>query len=147
MLSLCSITTLLYDGRPEERKGIREEYFGEGKYNVLLTHYDLIMKDKKFLKKIHWHYMIVDEGHRLKNHECALSRTIVTGYVIVRLFIFSCVDKLWLKNSVFLLFFAKYFLLLFSFDFYLKLKTRKWYKFRVETILICLLDDKNEAFD
>ncbi|XP_020113929.1 probable ATP-dependent DNA helicase CHR12 [Ananas comosus] len=79
-----SITTLLYDGRPEERKGIREEYFGEGKYNVLLTHYDLIMKDKKFLKKIHWHYMIVDEGHRLKNHECALSRTIVTGYRIRR---------------------------------------------------------------
>lgn len=40
------------------------------------------MRDKAFLKKIHWYYMIVDEGHRLKNHECALARTLVTGYVI-----------------------------------------------------------------
>ncbi|XP_073009627.1 probable ATP-dependent DNA helicase CHR719 [Typha latifolia] len=79
-----SISTVLYDGRPDERKAIREEYFREGKFNVLLTHYDLIMKDKKFLKKVHWYYMIVDEGHRLKNHDCALSRTLVTGYRIRR---------------------------------------------------------------
>ncbi|KAJ3708494.1 hypothetical protein LUZ61_012199 [Rhynchospora tenuis] len=79
-----SITTVLYDGRPEQRKAIREEYFGDGKFSVLLTHYDLIMKDKKFLNKVHWFYLIVDEGHRLKNHECALARTIVTGYNIRR---------------------------------------------------------------
>lgn len=46
----------------------------------MITHYDLIMRDKAFLKKIHWYYMIVDEGHRLKNHECALARTLVSGY-------------------------------------------------------------------
>lgn len=43
---------------------------------MLITHYDLIMRDKAFLKKIQWQYMIVDEGHRLKNHECALAKTI-----------------------------------------------------------------------
>lgn len=59
---------------------MREEYSGEGKFNVMITHYDLIMRDKAFLKKIHWYYMIVDEGHRLKNHECALARTLVSGY-------------------------------------------------------------------
>lgn len=48
---------------------------------MLITHYDLIMRDKAFLKKIHWHYLIIDEGHRLKNHECALARTLVSGYV------------------------------------------------------------------
>ncbi|RZC92225.1 hypothetical protein C5167_026856 [Papaver somniferum] len=42
------------------------------------------MRDKTYLKKIHWHYMIVDEGHRLKNHECALVRTLVKGYHIRR---------------------------------------------------------------
>lgn len=61
---------------------MREEYSGEGKFNVMITHYDLIMRDKAFLKKIHWYYMIVDEGHRLKNHECALARTLVSGYVV-----------------------------------------------------------------
>ncbi|XP_043690556.1 probable ATP-dependent DNA helicase CHR12 isoform X2 [Telopea speciosissima] len=71
-----SIVAILYDGRQDERKIMREEYSGEGKFNVMITHYDLIMRDKSFLKKIQWHYMIVDEGHRLKNHECALARTL-----------------------------------------------------------------------
>ncbi|KAF3775292.1 putative ATP-dependent DNA helicase [Nymphaea thermarum] len=79
-----SILAVLYDGRAVERKVLREEYSGEGKFNVMITHYDLIMRDKSFLKKIHWYYMIVDEGHRLKNHDCALSRTLVTGYHIKR---------------------------------------------------------------
>jgi len=78
----CSIGTILYDGRPEERKLLREKNFDGLQFNVLLTHYDLILKDKKFLKKVHWHYLIVDEGHRLKNHECALARTLVSGYTL-----------------------------------------------------------------
>ncbi|XP_061354402.1 probable ATP-dependent DNA helicase CHR12 isoform X2 [Gastrolobium bilobum] len=79
-----SITTILYDGRLDERKAMKEELSGEGKFNVLITHYDLIIRDKAFLKKIHWKYLIVDEGHRLKNHECALARTLDSGYHIQR---------------------------------------------------------------
>ncbi|KAM3358093.1 putative ATP-dependent DNA helicase CHR12 [Capsicum galapagoense] len=79
-----SIVAILYDGRLEERKALREELSGEGRFSVLITHYDLIMRDKAFLKKIHWHYLIIDEGHRLKNHECALARTLVSGYRIRR---------------------------------------------------------------
>ncbi|GAU24878.1 hypothetical protein TSUD_116020 [Trifolium subterraneum] len=79
-----SITAVLYDGRMEERKAIKEELSGEGKFNVLITHYDLIMRDKAFLKKIYWKYLIVDEGHRLKNHECALARTLDSSYRIER---------------------------------------------------------------
>jgi len=79
-----SIGTILYDGRPEERRLLRDKNFDGEQFNVLLTHYDLILKDKKFLKKVHWHYLIVDEGHRLKNHECALARTLVSGYMIRR---------------------------------------------------------------
>ncbi|XP_028773967.1 probable ATP-dependent DNA helicase CHR12 isoform X2 [Neltuma alba] len=79
-----SITTVLYDGRLDERKAMKEELSGEGKFNVLITHYDLIMRDKAFLKKINWYYLIVDEGHRLKNHECALARTLDSGYNIQR---------------------------------------------------------------
>ncbi|KAL6970393.1 hypothetical protein U1Q18_030093 [Sarracenia purpurea var. burkii] len=79
-----SIVAVLYDGHLDKRKALREEYLAEGKFNVLITHYDLIMRDKSFLKKIHWYYMIVDEGHRLKNHECALSRTLVSGTYRIR---------------------------------------------------------------
>ncbi|KZV33593.1 hypothetical protein F511_34361 [Dorcoceras hygrometricum] len=79
-----SISAVLYDGRLDERKAMRDEYSGEGKFNVLVTHYDLIIRDKAFLKKIHWYYLIVDEGHRLKNFDCVLSRTLVSRYRIRR---------------------------------------------------------------
>ncbi|XVF63178.1 hypothetical protein PTKIN_Ptkin09bG0067400 [Pterospermum kingtungense] len=79
-----SIYAVLYDGRLDERKAMRDEISRDGKFSVLITHYDLIMRDKAFLKKIHWYYMIVDEGHRLKNHECALARTLISGYQIQR---------------------------------------------------------------
>ncbi|KAH7522353.1 hypothetical protein FEM48_Zijuj07G0129300 [Ziziphus jujuba var. spinosa] len=78
-----SIAAVLYDGKAEDRKAMKEELSGEGRFNVLITHYDLIMRDKTFLKKIHWYYLIVDEGHRLKNHECALAQTLA-GYEIRR---------------------------------------------------------------
>jgi len=32
------------------------------------------MRDRRFLKQIHWKYIIVDEGHRLKNMDCRLIR-------------------------------------------------------------------------
>lgn len=79
--SSFSIKVVPYDGNMDTRRLLRDKYLGEGKFNVWLTHYDLIMRDKNHLKKIHWHYMIVDEGHRLKNHECALARTLDGGYV------------------------------------------------------------------
>ena len=56
-----------------------QKKLSDGKFSVLITHYDLIMRDKAFLKKIHWHYMVVDEGHRLKNSESVLAKTLVSG--------------------------------------------------------------------
>ncbi|KAJ6890706.1 ATP-dependent DNA helicase CHR12 isoform X1 [Populus alba x Populus x berolinensis] len=82
-ISEAEIKAFLYDGSLEERKAIREQLSREGNLQVLITHYDLIMRDKAFLKKIQWQYMIVDEGHRLKNHECALAKTI-GGYQMKR---------------------------------------------------------------
>ncbi|XP_076936316.1 putative ATP-dependent DNA helicase CHR12 isoform X1 [Bidens hawaiensis] len=78
-----SISAFLYDGRLDERKAMREE-LSDGKFSVLITHYDLIMRDKAFLKKIPWYYMVVDEGHRLKNSESVLAKTLVSGYQIRR---------------------------------------------------------------
>nr|CAN75986.1 hypothetical protein VITISV_012191 [Vitis vinifera] len=77
-----SIAAVLYDGRLDERKALREEISGEGKFNVLITHYDLIMRDKAFLKKIDWHYMIVDEGHRRKKKGYAFERKVLWKQII-----------------------------------------------------------------
>lgn len=39
---------------------------------VLITTYELVLKDASILNHIKWNYMMVDEAHRLKNHESAL---------------------------------------------------------------------------
>lgn len=50
------------------------------KLNVLLTTYEYVIKDKAVLAKFRWKYMIIDEGHRMKNHHCKLTQTLNTFY-------------------------------------------------------------------
>ncbi len=41
---------------------------------VLLTSFEVAMNDGKKLQNLEWKYLIVDEGHRLKNKDCRLLR-------------------------------------------------------------------------
>ena len=50
------------------------------KFNVLLTTYEYIIKDKAVLSKLKWKYLIIDEGHRMKNHHCKLTVVLNTYY-------------------------------------------------------------------
>ena len=52
----------------------------EGHFNVLLTTYEYIIKDKSSLRKLHWEYAIVDEGHRMKNAQSKFAVTLGTMY-------------------------------------------------------------------
>ncbi|KAF7290807.1 SNF2 family DNA-dependent ATPase [Mycena indigotica] len=45
-------------------------------FPVVVTTYDLIIRDRSKLDKIPWGYIVVDEGHRLKNMDCALVREV-----------------------------------------------------------------------
>ncbi len=57
---------------------------------MLITTYELVLKDASILNQIKWNYMMVDEAHRLKNHESALyqemtqfsfkNRLLITGW-------------------------------------------------------------------
>lgn len=58
-------------------------------FHVLLTTYELVLKDREYLGQVDWRMLVVDEGHRLKNagsqlHEVLdsispISRLLVTG--------------------------------------------------------------------
>ncbi|KAJ4954461.1 hypothetical protein NE237_011244 [Protea cynaroides] len=69
------INKIAYAGPPEERRRLFKERIVHGKFNVLLTTYEYLMNkhDRPKLSKIPWHYIIIDEGHRIKNASCKLN--------------------------------------------------------------------------
>ena len=40
--------------------------------SVIVTSYEICMRDVKFLQSKNWKFMVVDEGHRIKNLNCKL---------------------------------------------------------------------------
>ncbi|XP_008438779.2 chromatin structure-remodeling complex protein SYD isoform X1 [Cucumis melo] len=70
-----SVLKIVYSGPPEERRRLFKERIVHQKFNVLLTTYEYLMNkhDRPKLSKIHWHYIIIDEGHRIKNASCKLN--------------------------------------------------------------------------
>lgn len=42
------------------------------KFPVVLTTYEIMIRDRVYLAQYHWSYVVVDEGHRLKNFDCRL---------------------------------------------------------------------------
>lgn len=73
------INKVVYKGPPNARK-LQQEKIRQGKFHVLLTTYEYIIKDRPLLSKIKWFHMIIDEGHRMKNANSKLSATIQQYY-------------------------------------------------------------------
>jgi len=48
------------------------------KFPVVVTSYEIVIADSKHLARYHWNYIVVDEGHRLKNFNCKLLRELRT---------------------------------------------------------------------
>lgn len=67
-----SVVKVEYKGVPSQRKLLQNQ-LKHGKFNVLLTTYEYVIKDKPFLSKIKWLYLIMDEGHRMKNARSKLA--------------------------------------------------------------------------
>ncbi|KAI8614148.1 SNF2 family N-terminal domain-containing protein [Chytriomyces sp. MP71] len=73
------VTKLVFKGGPEERK--RTSYqIKNGNFQVLITTFEYIIREKAILSKIKWVYMIIDEGHRMKNAQSKLSTTLMQYY-------------------------------------------------------------------
>lgn len=75
-----SATVVVYKGTPAQRKGLYKSAVREGHFNVLLTTYEYIIKDKSSLRRLQWQYAIVDEGHRMKNAQSKFAVTLGTQY-------------------------------------------------------------------
>ncbi|KAG9545211.1 chromatin remodelling complex ATPase chain ISW1, partial [Aureobasidium melanogenum] len=70
------IDVLVLQGTKEERANIINDRLNEEKFDVLITSYEMILREKTHLKKFAWEYIIIDEAHRIKNEESSLAQII-----------------------------------------------------------------------
>jgi SWI/SNF-related matrix-associated actin-dependent regulator of chromatin subfamily A member 5 len=45
-------------------------------FDVCVTSYEMVIKEKNFFRRFHWRYVIIDEAHRIKNENSVLSRVV-----------------------------------------------------------------------
>lgn len=74
-----SVRKITYKGTPVQRKVMQHD-IRQGNFQVLLTTFEYIIKDKGLLSKVKWVHMIIDEGHRMKNSNSKLSETLTQFY-------------------------------------------------------------------
>ncbi|XP_032367388.1 lymphoid-specific helicase isoform X2 [Etheostoma spectabile] len=72
------VAVLLFHGTQPERlklqKQIRRPQGPISMCPVVVTSFEIAMRDRKVLQHFQWKYLIVDEGHRIKNLNCRLVR-------------------------------------------------------------------------
>ncbi|CAH9091552.1 unnamed protein product [Cuscuta epithymum] len=62
-------------GNPDERRHIREDLLVAGKFDICVTSFEMVIKEKTALRRFSWRYIIIDEAHRIKNENSLLSKT------------------------------------------------------------------------
>lgn len=79
------LKVVLYHGKPEARaaaeKEIRKKHKVAGDYStypIVLTTFEVPLRESRFVASLKWRYIVIDEGHRIKNPACQLA-----GYVTI----------------------------------------------------------------
>ena len=70
---------IAFKGPPMERKP-KQALIKNREFDVVLTTFEYIIKERPLLSKIKWVHTIIDEGHRMKNAQSKLSLTLNTYY-------------------------------------------------------------------
>lgn len=69
---------VVLQGTKEERQDMIQEHLLPQNFDVLLTTYEMCLREKSSLKKLSWEYIIIDEAHRIKNVDSMLSQIVRT---------------------------------------------------------------------
>ncbi len=70
------VDVLVLQGAKEERHQLINDRLIDEKFDVCVTSYEMILREKAHLKKFAWEYIIIDEAHRIKNEESSLAQII-----------------------------------------------------------------------
>ncbi|KAI9735857.1 MAG: hypothetical protein M1834_001322 [Cirrosporium novae-zelandiae] len=70
------VDVLILQGAKDERRELINDRLIDEKFDVCITSYEMILREKSHLKKFAWEYIIIDEAHRIKNEESSLAQII-----------------------------------------------------------------------
>lgn len=70
------VNVLILQGAKDERHQLINDRLVDEKFDVCITSYEMILREKSHLKKFAWEYIIIDEAHRIKNEESSLAQII-----------------------------------------------------------------------
>ncbi|CAK9439280.1 uncharacterized protein LODBEIA_P34790 [Lodderomyces beijingensis] len=81
------VNVVVLQGDKEERNILIKEKLYTAQFDVLITSFEMVLREKSALKKFRWEYIVVDEAHRIKNEQSSLSQIIRLFYSRNRLLI------------------------------------------------------------
>ena len=70
------VNVVVLQGTKEERAVMINDLLVDEQFDVCITSYEMILREKTQLKKFAWEYIIIDEAHRIKNEESSLAQVI-----------------------------------------------------------------------
>ncbi|OIW28599.1 hypothetical protein CONLIGDRAFT_578119 [Coniochaeta ligniaria NRRL 30616] len=91
-----TIPVVMYHGTPNERADIAKKQIFKNldknnrptvKFPIVCTSYEMVLKERAVLSRINWEFIIIDEGHRMKNFDSKLYRELQTFKSATRLLI------------------------------------------------------------
>jgi len=78
---------MMYHGSIDERRELSRTFnkqhpvqcdgFEVKSLPVVVTSYEVAMRDREALQRRQWEMVVIDEGHRIKNHQCRLGRYLI----------------------------------------------------------------------
>eukprot|EP00252_Welwitschia_mirabilis_P019206 TRINITY_DN4386_c0_g3_i1.p1 TRINITY_DN4386_c0_g3~~TRINITY_DN4386_c0_g3_i1.p1 ORF type:complete len:2283 (-),score=553.97 TRINITY_DN4386_c0_g3_i1:18-6866(-) len=71
---LPTVSCIFYVGGKDQRNRLYSQVVCARKFNVLVTTYEFVMRDRAKLSRIDWKYIIIDEAQRMKDRESRLAR-------------------------------------------------------------------------
>lgn len=70
------VNVVVLQGNKDERAALINDRLVDEEFDVCITSYEMILREKSALKKFAWEYIIIDEAHRIKNEESSLAQVI-----------------------------------------------------------------------
>jgi SWI/SNF-related matrix-associated actin-dependent regulator of chromatin subfamily A member 5 len=67
---------LYFYGDKEQRRKLVEDDLKRREFDVILTTFEVAIKEKTNLTKLNYEYLIIDEAHRIKNEKAKLSSVV-----------------------------------------------------------------------